>query len=40
MLVPVQDDPTYKFETGVAMPAEQVFEIVLPAAKAHDGSPG
>ncbi|UCD63626.1 MAG: hypothetical protein JSW34_12915 [Candidatus Zixiibacteriota bacterium] len=40
MLVPVQDEPTYKFETGVAMPAEQAFEAILPAAKAHDGSPG
>lgn len=40
MLIPVQDDDAYEFKTGVAMPAERVFEIILPAAKAHDGSPG
>ncbi|UCG61203.1 MAG: hypothetical protein JSV52_12885 [Candidatus Zixiibacteriota bacterium] len=40
MLIPVQDDDAYEFRSGEAMPAERVFEIILPAAQAHDGSPG
>jgi len=40
MLIPVQDDDAYEFKKGVALPAERVFEIILPAAREHDGSPG
>ena len=40
MFVPILDDPGFGFISGVSIPAAKVFEILLPAAKAHDGLPG
>ena len=40
MLAPVLDDPVYGFKAGVALPADKVFETILPAAKKHNGLPG
>jgi len=39
MLTPLLDDPSYGFEAGFTMPADKVFEAILPAAKRHDGLP-
>lgn len=39
MLTPLLDDPSYGFKAGATIPAKKVFEIILPAAKAHDGLP-
>jgi len=40
MLTPLLDDRGFGFEAGVTMPADAVFETILPAAQQHDGSPG
>ena len=40
ILTPILEDPGYGFEKGKPMPAIRVFEILLPAAKDHDGLPG
>lgn len=40
MLTPLVDDPSYGFEAGITMPAEEVFTAILPAARAHEGLPG
>lgn len=40
MLTPLLDDPSYGFKAGFTMPADKVFEAILPAAKRHDGLPG
>lgn len=39
MLTPLLDDPSYEFKAGFTMPADKVFEAILPAAKRHDGLP-
>lgn len=39
MLTPLLDDPSYGFKEGFTMPADKVFEAILPAAKRHDGLP-
>lgn len=40
MLTPVLDNPSFGFKVGISMPADKVFEAILPAAKAHNGEPG
>ncbi len=40
MLTPVFDDATYKFKTGVPIPAEKAFTAILPAVKSHMDLPG
>jgi hypothetical protein len=40
ILTPILEDPGYGFEKGKPMPALKVFEILLPAAKDHNGLPG
>lgn len=40
MLIPIQDLTEYELKAGEALPAGRVFETILPAAKAHEGSPG
>lgn len=40
MLTPLLDDPGYGFKAGFTMPADKVFEAILPTAKRHDGLPG
>jgi hypothetical protein len=39
MLIPLFDESTYGFRSGIAMPAAKVFEAVLPEARRHDGLP-
>ena len=39
MLTPLLDDPSYGFKARFTMPADKVFEAILPAAKRHDGLP-
>ena len=39
MLTPLLDDPSYGFKAGFTMPADKVFEAILPAANRHDGLP-
>ncbi len=39
MLTPLMDDPRYQLKAGEAVPAEKVFDAVLPDAKRHDGQP-
>lgn len=39
MLIPLLDDPDLKFQAGVAMSADAVFEIILSEAQEHDGLP-
>ena len=39
MLTPVVDEPRYELKAGEAVPAEKVFDAVLPDAKRHDGLP-
>lgn len=40
MLTPVIENQGFDFKSGIPISADKVFEIILPAAKAHDGLPG
>jgi hypothetical protein len=40
MLTPLYDDRLYGFEAGVTIPADQVFETLLPVAKEFEDAPG
>jgi len=39
MLTPLFDHPGYRFKARVTMPADKVFEALLPVAREHDGLP-
>jgi len=39
MLTPVLNDPSFEFKAGVALPAADAFERILPAAREHNGLP-
>lgn len=39
MFTPLLDDPDFGFGAGATMPADLVFETILPAAQEHDGLP-
>jgi hypothetical protein len=38
-VTPIVRDPRFGFEVGVTMPAKKALEVMLPAAKKHDGNP-
>jgi hypothetical protein len=40
MLTPILDNTGYKFKSGTPTSGDEVFRILLPHAKAHDGLPG
>lgn len=39
VFIPLLDDPNYEFKAGSVMSAKRAFEVILPAANAHDGLP-
>jgi len=39
MLTPLQDNPGFKFKSGISMSADKIFTVILTAAKKHDGLP-